>query len=133
MIQRSFFNVLSDCLVETRDFYVDLFGYEVAFESEWFIHLQVQQAKAIELGIIRRDHDIVHPEHRQRGGGMLTIVVPDVDALVTTAKERHAVIVEEPRDLFYGQRRALLLDPNEMLLDVSSECPPDPKWLATLK
>lgn len=132
MIQRSFFNIFSDHLSETRDFYIGLFGYAVAFESDWFIHLQAPENKALELGIIRRDHDIVHPEYRERAGGMLTIVVPDVDALVSLAKERGVRVIEEPRDLFYGQRRALLVDPNDTLLDVSSECPPDPEWLATL-
>lgn len=132
MIQRSFVNIFSDRLLETRDFYMVLFGYEVAFESDWFIHLHAPGNKAIELGIIRRDHDIVHPDYKDRAGGMLTIVVPDVDALVRLAKERSVRIVEEPRDLFYGQRRALLLGPNDTLLDVSSECAPDPAWLATL-
>ena len=63
---------------------------------------------------------------------MLTIVVDDVDALHRQAVDRGLEVVESPRDLFYGQRRMLLVDPNGLLVDVSSECPPDPDWLASL-
>jgi uncharacterized glyoxalase superfamily protein PhnB len=65
-------------------------------------------------------------------GGMLTLVVDDVDAVHARAQEAGIEIVEPPTDLFYGQRRMLVTDPNGLLVDISSECPPDPDWLASL-
>lgn len=133
MPQRSFFNVLSDDLAASRDFYVDLFGYQVTFDSDWFVHLGDPDAEALEVGILRRDHEIVPPSVRDRPtGGLLTIVVDDVDAVHQEVLARGIEIFEEPRDLFYGQRRMLITDPNGLMIDVSSECDPDPDWLATL-
>lgn len=133
MPTRSFYSATSTNLERTRDWYVSLFGYRVEFESDWFVHLQDPENPAIELGIIARDHEIVPEQHRaDPAGGMLTLVVDDVDTLHTQAVDEGIEVVEEPRDLFYGQRRMLLLDPDGLMVDVSSECPPDPAWVATL-
>lgn len=133
MISRSFFSVFSDDLDKTREWYVDLFGYQVAFHSDWFIHLNAPQASALELGIILRSHKIVPMEFRGAAtGGMLTIVVEDVDKLHQKTISTGIEVLEAPQDLFYGQRRMLLTDPNGLLVDVSSECAPDPAWLASL-
>jgi len=133
MIQRSFVSVVSDDLAATRDFFVGLFGYRVEFYSDWFVHLQAPDDEQLELGILRRDQDLV-PE-AQRGaptGAIPTIVVDDVDELHRRAVELGVEVREAPRDLFYGQRRMLVVDPNGWLVDVSSECEPDPEWVATL-
>lgn len=125
--------MLSDDLAGTRDFYVDLFGYQVTFDSDWFVHLGDPDAEALEVGVLRRDHEIVPPFVRaQPSGGILTIVVDDVDALHQKVLARDIDVIEEPRNLFYGQRRMLITDPNGLLVDISSECEPDPEWLASL-
>ncbi len=125
--------MLSGDLPRSRDWYVSLFGYEVEFDSDWFVHLQVPGSPALELGLIARDHEIVPDRLRPTPtGGLLTLVVDDVDAVHRRAEAEGVEILEPPRDLFYGQRRMLLLDPDGMVVDVSSECPPDPDWLASL-
>ena len=133
MPQRSFYSVFSADLGSAKDWYISLFNYRVEFESDWFVHLQDPDNPSIEVGIIARTHEIV-PE-RFRGpadGGMLTLVVDDVDAIHRQAVANGLTVVEEPRDLFYGQRRLLLVDPDGLLVDVSSDCPPDPEWVASL-
>jgi PhnB protein len=133
-IVRAFVSVFSESLPETRDFYVELFGWRVGFDSDWFVHLQAPENAALELGILRRDHEIVPEAFRSAPAGtMITIVVLDVDALHEIAVERGLAIVEPPRDLFYGQRRMLLRDPSGTLVDVSSECAPSPEFLASLR
>ncbi|MCU0674705.1 MAG: VOC family protein [Myxococcota bacterium] len=133
-IVRAFVSVFSESLPETRDFYVELFGWRVDFDSDWFVHLQARENAAIELGILRRDHEIVPEAFRGAPAGtMITIVVPDVDALHDIAVGRGLEIVEPPRDLFYGQRRMLLRDPSGTLVDVSSECAPSAEFLASLR
>lgn len=133
MPQRSFYSVFSADLVRAKDWYISLFGYRVEFESDWFIHLQDSANPALEIGLIARDHEIVpHGSTGSPVGGMLTLVVDDVDVLHRRATEAGLDIVEAPRDLFYGQRRMLLADPDGLLVDVSSECAPDPEWLASL-
>lgn len=131
MISRNFFSVLSDDLAASRDWYVDRFGYRVNFDSDWFVHLQAPSADAVELGIMDRHGELVPQAFRQApAGGILTIVVADVDAI--HGKMAGDTVIEPPRDLFYGQRRMLVVDPNGLLIDVSAACDPDPEWMASL-
>lgn len=133
MPQRSFYSIFSTDLARARDWYVALFNYRVEFASDWFIHLQDAANPSLEVGIIAGAHEIVPEQFRAlSAGGMLTLVVDDVDALHRQAVALGVDVVEEPRDLFYGQRRLLLTDPDGLLVDVSSECAPDPAWLASL-
>ena len=97
MVSRAFFSVLSDDLPATRDWYVALLGYEVDFDSDWFVQLRTPGASALELGIIRRDHEIVPEASRGApSGGMLTVVVDDVDAVHDRARATGIDIVEPP-------------------------------------
>ena len=133
MVQRNFLTVFSGDLTKSRDWYVDRLGYQVDFDSDWFVQLRSSVHSQVELGILKRDHEIVPAAYRAApAGGMLTVVVDDVDAVHDKAVQRGDAIVEPPRNLFYGQRRMLLVDPDGLLVDVSSECPPDPEWLASL-
>jgi uncharacterized glyoxalase superfamily protein PhnB len=133
MLERAFFSVLSGDIAAASRWYVDLFGYEVAFTSDWFVHLQDPTDAGLELGFIARDHAIVTDEMRRTPtGGLLTLVVADVDALHRAVVERGIEVLEPPTDLFYGQRRMLIVDPDGQVVDVSSSCDPDPAWLATL-
>lgn len=133
MIERAFSSVLTADIARAKDWYIDLFGFEVEFDSDWFVHLRSPDVPAIEVGLIARDHQIVAERMRPAPvGGLLTFVVDDVDREHRHALERGLDIVEPPTDLFYGQRRMLLADPDGQVVDVSSECPPDPDWLASL-
>mgnify|MGYP006290493261 FL=1 len=130
-VQRCFIDILAPDVVATRDFYVELLGFRATFTSDWFVNLAAPDQPLLEIGILREGHEIVP---RSAGGGaMLTVVVPDADAVFAAAKARGVEVVEPPRDLFYGQRRVLLRDPAGTLVDVSSECAPDPAWMARVK
>ncbi|MEM9564444.1 MAG: VOC family protein [Actinomycetota bacterium] len=131
--QRAFFSVLSADLARSRDWYTSLFGYRIEFDSDWFVHLQDPDTPMLELGLINRDHEIVDERIRPNPiGGVVTLVVDDVDELHATVVERGIEVIQPPTDLFYGQRRMLIVDPDGQVLDVSSECDPDPEWVATL-
>lgn len=131
---RNFFTVFSTQLVRSTSWYVELLGYRVEFASDWFVQLQSASQSSVELGLLAREHDLVPAQFRDKpSGGMLTVVVNDVDAVHQLAQSRAETIIEEPTNQFYGQRRLLLLDPDGLLVDVSSECTPDPRWIASLK
>lgn len=125
-ISRSFVNICSDRLAETRDFYVDLLGFEVGFDSDWFVQLSAADSDAT-IGIMRRDHELVPEQARgAASGSYVTVVVDDVDPVYARATDRGLPVVEAPTDLFYGQRRMLVTDPNGVLVDVSSPTAPAP-------
>lgn len=134
MLSRNFYCIFSDDLAASRDWYVGQFGYRVGFDSDWFVNLQAPENAAVEIAIMSRTHDLVPDQFRQSAaGGMLTIVVDDVDRIHQAMMASGESIVEHPRDLFYGQRRMLVLDPSGVLVDVSSQCDPDPEWMASLR
>lgn len=132
-ISRGFPNIVSDDLPATKKWYVDLLGWATEFDSDWFVHLKAPAASGVELGIIVAGHTIV-PQGAGAGGGgvLLTFVVEDVDELHERAGELGYNIVEAPTDLFYGQRRMVLVDPVGTLVDVSSECPPSQDFIDSL-
>lgn len=133
MPERAFYSLLSLDLETTSQWYVDLFGFRVVFASDWFVHLQDPDNASLELGVIARDHAIVVDRMRNAPtGGLVTLVVADVDATHRDAVARGVEVLEPPTDLFYGQRRMLIVDPEGQVVDVSSECAPDPAWLASL-
>ena len=132
MIERAFVNLLVTDPRVAAHWFTDLLGWTPGFESDWFVHLHAPDDEAIELGLLRADHDIVPAAAAGRGGTLVTVVVADVDTVHAAAVERGITIVEEPRDLFYGQRRLVLEGPDGHLVDVSSETEPDPAWLASL-
>jgi len=122
---RTFPNICSDRLAASRDFYTALFRWSVAFDSDWYVQLADGEGGDAVLGIMRRDHELVPPSFRELPrGAFLTVVVDDADVAHRRALEQGAAIVEPPRDLFYGQRRLLLTDPNGFLLDVSAPTAP---------
>lgn len=119
-LNRLMTNICSDNLQDTKNFYTQLFDFNVDYESDWFIHL-ISKDKNLELGIIERNHDIVPKEVRNGPQGFyVTFVVDDADELYRIAKSRNFNIVSPPEDTFYGQRRLLLKDPNGTLVDISS-------------
>ncbi|WP_260311395.1 VOC family protein [Roseivirga seohaensis] len=113
-------NICSDNLAASRDFYTKLFDFKVDFDSDWFVHL-ISKNKNLELGIIDRTNEIVPKDFQNNPQGFyVTFVVDNVDEIFRIAESEKFEIISEPRDMFYGQRRLLLKDPNGTLVDISS-------------
>lgn len=114
-------NICSDRLSESRDFYVALLGFEVNYDSDWYVQLRCPTHHELEFGIIARTNELVPASFQNAPTGMyVTFVVPDVDAVYLKAKALGLVIVQEPKNEFYGQRRFLTVDPNGCLIDICS-------------
>lgn len=120
-INRLIPNICSDRLAESKQFYTELLDFSLAFESDWYVQVISPRAPHMELGFIRRDHELVPEPFRQLPQGLyLTIVVDEVDTVHTKVRAAGLEVLQPPQDEFYGQRRMLLCDPNGLLLDVSS-------------
>lgn len=127
---RAFYNLIVPDPATERRFFEGLLGLEPRFESDWFVQLGLRGHPELELGILRADHEVVPESLREVApAGMLTFVVDDVDAVVEAARSAGYPVVEAPRNLFYGQRRAVIRTPGGALVDVSSESPPDEAWM----
>lgn len=132
-MRRAFLTLLAGDLVATRDWYVQLLGLQVEFDSDWFVQLRDPDEAGLELGILAREHGVAPRASKGApAGGYLTVVVDDVDDVHRRAQHAGLRILEAPTDLFYGQRRMLVEDPDGWVVDISSECAPDPDWVASL-
>lgn len=119
ILNRLIVNICCDEPPVCRDFYVQLFAFEVQFESDWYIQLRAEPG--LELGLIARNHEIVPPASRsQPSGSYLTLVTDELDSLHKRARDLGHAVLQEPHDTFYGQRRLLLCDPEGMVVDVSA-------------
>jgi predicted enzyme related to lactoylglutathione lyase len=116
-------SLFTDDLDATRSLFETLLGFEVEFEADWFVSLKGPDGG--QLGVMRRTGEFIPSAHQAMARGvMITVVVDDVDALHAKAARLGLSIVENPRDLPYGQRRMLLADPSGALVDVSSPVAP---------
>ena len=120
-LQRIFANISSDRLEASRDFYVDLLGLQVKYDSDWYIQLASKENPDFELGIIRRDHELLPKPYRSKPNGVcITFVVSNIDETYAKALTMGLKIIQAPRNEFYGQRRFLTEDPNGCLIDICS-------------
>ncbi len=119
-INRMMTNICSKQLSESRDFYTKLFDFAIDYDSDWFVHL-ISKDKKLELGIIDANSEIVPKEiQKQPAGTYITFVVDNVDEVYKIAKANKYKVVQIPEDTFYGQRRMLIKDPNNYIIDISS-------------
>jgi catechol 2,3-dioxygenase-like lactoylglutathione lyase family enzyme len=124
-ISRIMPNICSTDLEAARDFYVELLGFSVAFESDWFVQLVAADDTDLAVGILRRDHDSI-PVDSQRApqGVILTVVVDDADLAHRRAVQLGVDVLLAPHDTPYGQRRLLVRDPDGAVVDISAPTAP---------
>lgn len=120
-MQRAFTNILCEDPARTASFYERLLGMTRHADFGWFIILTHEGMPGREFGLLDRGHETV-PEGLATppAGVIVTFVVENVEPFFRTARDMGAEIVEEPTDLFYGQRRLLLRDPEGTVVDISS-------------
>lgn len=120
-MQRTFTNILCENPARTAEFYERLLGMKRHADFGWFIILAHENMPGLEFGLLDRNHETVPNDLAAAPTGVIvTFVVEDVEPYFVTARDMGAKIVQEPTDLFYGQRRLLLRDPEGTVIDVSS-------------
>ena len=123
--------ILSDRLAETRDFYVHLLGFQIAFESDFFIELVSPTHPGAQLGIWLRDHDTVPMQFRHAPAGVVvSFGTDDLEGAYREAQRRNLNIVQPIRTEEYGQRHFMTTDPNGLLIDVTSPIPMSQEFVA---
>lgn len=131
MAVTSFYPVLmSDDVAAAASFYRDVVGFDVVFESDWYVSLRLG---AFELAVLAAGHDSV-PEGFRRavsGGMLLNLEVDEVDAVhARLSADERVVIVQELRDEAFGQRHFIAAAPDGVLLDVIQPIEPSAEFAA---
>jgi|SRR5215207_5390712 len=101
-IKRAVPNIRSDRPAETRDFFVDLLGFELAMDMDWVMTVAAPSNPSVQITIVGGD-DMAAPG--------ITVEVPDVDAIHAKAVERGFEIAYPLRDEEWRVRRFMLRDP----------------------
>lgn len=131
MITNIFTVVCSDNVAASRDFYIDLFDFEVIFEADWYIQLQGRHRSHPQLGIVARDHDSVPARFQERPAGVLVSVeVDDVDAVHDRAVAAGHRMELTLRSEEWGQRHFITVDPDGAAVDVITPIAPSPEFAA---
>jgi catechol 2,3-dioxygenase-like lactoylglutathione lyase family enzyme len=110
-ISRAVPNIRSERPAETRDFFVNLLGFEVAMDIEWVVALASPTNPSVQVNIIGND-DPAAPG--------ISVEVDDVDAVHATAVEQGYDIVYPIRDEEWGVRRFMLHEPSGTTVNVLS-------------
>ena len=109
--QRTVPNIRSDRAAATRDFFVDLLGFEVAMDLGWVVTLASPTNPSAQVTIIAND-DPAAPG--------ISVEVDDVDAVHADAVERGLEIAYPLRDEEWGVRRFMLREPSGTIVNILS-------------
>lgn len=118
---------ISKDMVKSRDFYTKWLGFEVAFESSFFILLTTTGEFSYRIGFLSEEHPSSPPSApalKPDAGVFLTLQVEDAkavfDQLVKAGVKVTYTLTDEP----WGQRRFGLTDPNGMYVDIVEQIEP---------
>ena len=115
-IRRVVPDLSSERFDESRAFYVDVLGFEVAMDLGSVVTLASPANPTAQITLMRRDGS-----HRLLP--QVTIEVADVDAVYNEAVRRGARVLFPPTDESWGVRRFFLFDPNDVVINVMSHRP----------
>jgi catechol 2,3-dioxygenase-like lactoylglutathione lyase family enzyme len=104
-------NIRSGRPDETRAFFVDLLGFDVAMDLGWIVTVTSPSQPSVQVNIIGND-DPSAPG--------ISVGVDDVDEVHATAVERGYEIVYPLRDEDWGVRRFMLREPSGTVVNVVS-------------
>jgi uncharacterized glyoxalase superfamily protein PhnB len=108
-VTRAVPNIKSDRPAETRDFFVNLLGFDVAMDLGWVVTVASPENPSAQVTIIGND-DPAAPG--------ISVGVADVDAVHAEAVSRGFEIVYPLRDEEWGVRRFMLREPSGTVVNV---------------
>ena len=116
---------------KTVRFYQDHFRFEPTFDSDWYVHLQSTEDEAVNIAVLKGDHQTIPESGRGRVSGLIiNFEVDDVDAVFDRVTEAGLPLLLPLRDEAFGQRHFITQDPNGVLIDVIKPIPPSGEFVS---
>ncbi len=127
---KGFFCVLTTGrLTECRDFYTRCFGFDVAFEADWYIHLTAENG--MQLGFLLPGHpsqpEFLHKSYPGEGV-IYTFEVEDVEREFEKLNNGNVPILFPVRTEDWGQKHFMIRDPAGMVVDVVQAVAPTDEY-----
>ena len=130
MLKKMATTVYVDDLTNAKAFYCNLLGLTAGFETDWIIQLSSPENSAIELMLQPKNHELIPKDFQKTPQGTsLVFVVDDCDQYYQKAVSMSLNIIQSPKNEAYGQRRFLTVDPDGLLIDISSQCEPSVEFM----
>ncbi len=121
--------IMTEQVAETAAFYIEHFGFQENFASDWYVHLQSVEDSGINLAILDGRHETIPAKGRgQVAGLLLNFEVEDVDTLHDRLQAAGLPILLAIRDEDFGQRHFITSDPNGVLIDIIKPIPPSAEF-----
>lgn len=132
MKPNSYYPVIAcENVAETASFYIEHFGFTVAFEADWYMHLQSAADPAVNLAIMDCRHETIPEGYRKPAQGLLiNFEVDDVDAEFQRLSAAGLPMLQTVRSEDFGQRHFITHDPAGVMVDVITPIPPSAEFAA---
>lgn len=130
----SFYPVIaSDDLDEATRFYTEHLGFEVTFQSDWYVSLRRPEPPHYELAVLDPIHDSVPADYRRPAAGvLLNVEVADVDAEYRRLVQSAGLpLARDIRTEPWGQRHFIIAAPGGVLVDVITPTAPSAEYAAS--
>jgi catechol 2,3-dioxygenase-like lactoylglutathione lyase family enzyme len=113
-------------LQESKEFYMRYFGFELVYESDWYVELIApgQPAAGVSFTLPQRDVG----EFYNGKGVILSFEVDDVDAEYQRLKDSGLIKHQQIQDKPWGERSFVVDDPNGVHLYIYKSIPPTPEY-----
>ena len=123
--------ILTNDVAVSSQFYMDHFGFQPTFQSDWYVSLIHNEQSAHQLAFIALDHESIPAEFRgQSSNLLLSFEVADATAEYARLQAAGMQILHPLRDEPWGQRHFIGVDPQGTMVDVIELIPPSPEFLA---
>jgi predicted enzyme related to lactoylglutathione lyase len=111
---------------QSKDFYMKYLGFELVFESDWYIELLAEGSDNMGVSFVMPEQEA---GEKFTGKGMiLSFEVEDVDAEYEKMKIAGLMILERIKDKPWGERSFVINDPNGVHIYIYKAIPPTPEY-----
>ena len=117
--------IVTEKLAETKKFYLEILGFGVTFENEFYLLLHTPNQGA-EISFLLPNHPSQQTLFQKPFAGegvYLTIEVDDVDKIYNDLKNKGVEIKIDIRDEPWGDRHFAIQDPNGIGIDIVKYSP----------
>jgi len=113
-------------LQQSKEFYMKHFGFELVYESKWYVELITSTLPAIGISFVLPQREA--GEFFNRKGIILSFEVDNVDSEYQRLKEAGLTIVQGLEDKPWGERSFVVDDPNGAHLYIYKSIAPTPEY-----
>ncbi len=115
--------IITEKVIESRDFYVKHFGAKVTFDCGWYVNLEFSAGASLQFMAPQPDQPPCNP-----AGLTYNFSVVDVDAEHVALVSSGLTVIMPLEDHPWGDRGFAIQDPNGVVLYIYADREPSPEF-----